>query len=274
MLTASRRIRLAPGEPLRRASRRPSIRLSSRAPTYADCPPPPVAVVAAEAAEAAVVAAAEVAEAAVVVAEAAGSSPANPQLVRLAAFSTLPAVWADRPDLVGIVTRWVEDVVAQPDERLGRAGPMCPALPGVLRDDTLLVGCVGRSIFTRPDSMNHALASVADQVFRTTNDLACALLAFPGIEPWETRGCVEFAVQRMRPTLVSRGAMIGSFHPYQTRRSRHNRAFQSMRAPTPLIGIRKLFTFDRPSLLDDEDALLAFDARCPDTRSHDRDDLQ
>lgn len=190
--------------------------------------------------------------------------------VRLTRVSALSRAWPEEPDLAASLTSWLEDVVARPDERLGRAGPMCPALPAVLHDDLLLVGRIDRADFTEPKTLDAILARIAAEITGNGNELMCAVLAFPSIETWEIRGCVEFAVERSRAAMVAQGAMIGSFHPYQTRPSRHNRAFQSMRAPTALVGVRRLFPFDRPSLVGDAAALLAFDARWPHSRTYEQ----
>ena len=218
-----------------------------------------------EAVEAAVEEAVEAVEAAV----AEDGSRQHAELpVRLTPLSTLSAGWPDAASLGSEIAASIHGVVARPDERLKRPGPMCPALPGVLRANALVAGLVPRECYTRPHSIDAVLLEVALTVLAHSSELACALLAFPDIRLWEIRNYVEFAVERARPSLVEIGAMTGSFHPLQTRPSRYNPSFQSMRAPVPLVGIRRLFPFDRPSLLGDSRALLAFDSRGEDNRPH------
>ncbi|MDH6705908.1 hypothetical protein P3T27_002630 [Kitasatospora sp. MAA19] len=165
---------------------------------------------------------------------------------------------------------------AHPD--LGRSGPVCPytqpslrrglfhiavAEPGADGDLPALVGEL-RAWYER------LLAGLVEESDR---ELLTVLLVLPGLDRTDST-VLDEAQRKAKDEFVEQGLMIGQFHPACEEPGLWNRSFRPLRAPVPLLAVRKLLVFDLPFLVDDEDHLAHYLARfAPEVPARIRDQL-
>ncbi|MFF7995009.1 DUF6875 domain-containing protein [Kitasatospora xanthocidica] len=177
------------------------------------------------------------------------------------------------------VLHWARRFLTAAHPDLGRSGPVCPYTQPSLRrglfhiavadgdggngDLPALVG----ELRSRYDALLAELAEESDR------ELLTVLLVLPGLDRADSTALDE-AQRKAKDEFVEQGLMIGQFHPVCEEPGLWNRTFRPLRAPVPLLAVRKLLVFDLPFLTGDETHLNHYLARfAPEVPARIRDQL-
>ncbi|MER7754506.1 DUF6875 domain-containing protein [Kitasatospora sp. NPDC097643] len=176
---------------------------------------------------------------------------------------------------------------AHPD--LGRSGPVCPYTQPSLRrglfhiavaDDFAAAGAGGSGSATGADlpALVGELRSHYEQLLagldgEDERELLTVLLLLPQLDRSDSTVLDELQ-RKAKDEFVEQGLMIGQFHPVCEEPGLWNHSFRPLRAPVPLLAVRKLLVFDLPFLTGDETHLAHYLARfAPQVPARIRDQL-
>jgi hypothetical protein len=166
------------------------------------------------------------------------------------------------------VADWTKNFVVKPNKDIGRAGPVCPFVPGALERKTLWLA---------PEQI--ANQSVPD-VVQLINDYKSLLLraqptegdglSFKAIVVVFTDSSADRAKDYLddvqiqdlkRPSYVEDGVVLGEFHERNEGAAVRNASFQPFKSPVPFLLIRHAVISDWVFFLDNEDWLSSWARR-------------
>ncbi|RGD56778.1 hypothetical protein DR950_02285 [Kitasatospora xanthocidica] len=156
---------------------------------------------------------------------------------------------------------------AHPD--LGRRGPVCPYTQPSLRRGLFHIAVPDTSPGISPGGDLPALvaelrahydALLADLAEESDRELLTVLLVLPQLDR-EDSTVLDELQRKAKDEFVEQGLMIGQFHPVCEEPGLWNHSFRPLRAPVPLLAVRKLLVFDLPFLTGDETHLNHYLAR-------------
>jgi hypothetical protein len=171
----------------------------------------------------------------------------------------------EREQVLAIAGKWLSDFICQPNEDVGRPGPVCPFVGPSLQAGTLRVevrpGCEEADT-----AMIHALISDMLTMFRETKwqhsnpTMHALLLLLPDLpqRSWRLLDECQLAV---KPALAEQGLMLGQFHPECTERAARNSEFQVARSPIPMLALRNMAFHDILFLHHEARCFNAYDQR-------------
>jgi hypothetical protein len=148
---------------------------------------------------------------------------------------------------------WVTSYIANEDRRLGRPGPVCPCVPGVLRTSSMHLVRIG------PDTHN-VLDVVKENGLRfletmrmkhSHSILYCVALIFTPFSPQHQGSLVEVHHQ-LKPWFIARGLMLGEFYPGNSKPSVHSSQVTPMDCPVHALVIRASTAHDLLFVENDE----------------------
>jgi hypothetical protein len=160
---------------------------------------------------------------------------------------------------------WLSDFICQPNEDVGRPGPVCPFVGPSLQAGTLRVEVM--SGYSKADApIIHALISDMVTMFRETKwqhsnpTMHALLFVLPDLpqQSWSLLDECQFAV---KPTLAEQGLMLGQFHPECTEPAARNNDFLVARSPIPMLALRNMAFHDILFLRHDARCFNAYDQR-------------
>ncbi|MGW6574929.1 DUF6875 domain-containing protein [Streptomyces sp. NPDC054945] len=145
---------------------------------------------------------------------------------------------------------WIEEVVAKPNPNLGRSGVVCPFIPGSLQAKTIWFALPDAHFYIPQDVMgvlNH-YRDVFEQispVIRPDAYFKTIIIAFPSIGPDRATRFIDDVQSELKSDFISRGLMLGEFHPENVAEGLHSRDFRPLQSPVPLLVIRRMVPPDR-----------------------------
>ena len=161
-------------------------------------------------------------------------------------------------DALRAVADWITTFLVRPHEDLGRAGPVCPFVPGSLERSTLWLA---------PERIgSRTVADIVDLV-RSYQSL------FLGTQPTDGDGVIyksivlvftDLSADRAReffddvlhdlavPSYVERGFVMGGFYEGNEGTAIYNSSFHPFTSPVPLLLIRQAVISDWMFFLDDD----------------------
>lgn len=156
------------------------------------------------------------------------------------------------------VADWITTFVARPDKDLGRAGPVCPFVPGAWERKTLWLAAEqigGRSV---PDVVD--LVSGYQRLFLgaqpTHGDDAiykAIVVVFTDLSPDRAREYFDDVLQDLAvPSYVDDGFVMGGFYESNEGTAIYNSSFRPFTSPVPFLLIRQAVISDWKFFLDDE----------------------
>jgi hypothetical protein len=160
---------------------------------------------------------------------------------------------AEQRGPVGEILAWARRYLVTSHPELGRSGPVCPYTQPSLHKGLFhlaaLAGAGGGGIAEAVEGLRSWYEKLATELSGPDRELLTILLVLPHLDP---RSSAELdAVQRQaKDRFVADGVMIGQFHPACDQPGLWNPRFPALRAPVPLLAIRKLVVFDLPFLMD------------------------
>jgi hypothetical protein len=176
------------------------------------------------------------------------------------------------PDLRQIAT-WAVEFLNAPNQQLGRRGPVCPYTRLSMDNNCFLLAWAGgehdvQSIESTVDQYRRWFMELLDQPGRTRQHLLTILVVLPGFDRTDS-GPLDALQGRLKDAFVREGLMVGQFHPHCEQSGLWNEDFRPLKAPIPLLAIRRMVASDLPFLLDSASHLSAYLNRfAPDIPSH------
>ncbi|MDX3586574.1 hypothetical protein OG920_08500 [Streptomyces europaeiscabiei] len=153
-------------------------------------------------------------------------------------------------DDLSLVLQWLRDYVGQPSPDLGRGGPVCPFVMPALQSGAMRlrfhygVSCEDdehiRSLIL--DELS-GFAATSTSTGRSGSSLSSLLVVLPdaGPEGWKV---IDALYSELKSSAVSKGLMIGQFHPDCDERAIRNEFFAVSKSPTCVIAIRHMAVHD------------------------------
>jgi hypothetical protein len=159
------------------------------------------------------------------------------------------------------VARWIETFVARPHEDLGRAGPVCPFVPGALERRTLWLASeqlAGRSV---PDAVQ--LVSDYKKLFLNTQPVdgddpsyKSLVVVFSDLPADRAKAFFDEVLQRLgAPSYVDDGLVMGGFYEGNEGTAIYNSSFRPFTAPVPFLLMRHAVISDWKFFLDNSEWL-------------------
>ena len=160
------------------------------------------------------------------------------------------------------VADWIRTFVARPNKDLGRAGPVCPFVPGA---------CERKTLWLAPERIaNQSVAGIVDLV----NGYKRLLLRAQPVEGQDTsyKAIVvvftdlsadrakqymgDVQIQHLKTlSYVEDGVVLGEFHERNEGSAIRNGSFQPFKSPVPFLLLRHAVISDWMFFLDNEDWL-------------------
>jgi hypothetical protein len=157
---------------------------------------------------------------------------------------------AQLPYLVEILA-WARRYLVSAHPELGRNGPVCP-----YTQPSLHKGLFHLAALSGEGDVNEAVESLRSWYERIGAGMAAAdrelltvLLVLPHLDYTDASG-LDALQAVAKDKFVADGLMIGQFHPVCEAPGLWNPDFKALRAPVPLLAIRKLVVFDLPFLVE------------------------
>ena len=151
-------------------------------------------------------------------------------------------------DAYNIISNWTRDYLAQPHSNLGRPGPVCPFTPEALLRDTLHIKVV--RFVSDPSREIEQAVIAAQQAFMDLEPAGegaiykAILLVFPDVALADAPVLIDATKERLKPSFVNSGLMLGEFHESNVGPGLHNDQFQPLRSPIPMLVIRFMVSSD------------------------------
>ncbi len=158
----------------------------------------------------------------------------------------------DLPCLIEIV-EWVKKFLARPHPNLGRPGVVCPFVPHSLRSNSIHLAVL-RTKDLCPEQVEEIVIRYRDTFLSMEvkeKELAinrAFLLIFPDVHIEDACQVIDTVQQKLKPSFVELGLMLGEFHNRSESPGLHNPNFRPLRSPIPLLVIRFMVEADLPFL--------------------------
>lgn len=174
------------------------------------------------------------------------------------------------------VLDWSRRVLVSGHPELGRTGPVCPYTQPSLRKGLFLLALLAGDGGTPAEAvagLRYWYERLAAGLGEEDRELLTVLMLLPGLDPADSTELDE--VQRAaKDSFVADGLMIGQFHPVCDEPGLWNEDFRPLRAPVPLLAVRRLLVFDLPFLVGADRHLDAYLQRfAPEIPARVRDQL-
>ena len=158
---------------------------------------------------------------------------------------------AEHQPHVAEILAWARKYLVSPHPELGRNGPVCP-----YTQPSLHKGLFHLAALDGEGDVNQAVEGLRGWYERigaalsaADRELLTVLLVLPHLDFDDASELDE--LQRVaKDKFVEDGLMIGQFHPVCDAPGLWNPDFKALRAPVPLLAIRKLVVFDLPFLVE------------------------
>jgi hypothetical protein len=172
------------------------------------------------------------------------------------------------------VLAWARSYLVSHNPELGRSGPVCPyTQPALRRNLFYLAMSMGVDVQAAVDCLRIWYERATSAIPTADQELLTVLLVLPHLDPVDPTPLDDLQ-RKAKDDFVDNGLMIGQFHPACEAPGLWNPHFRPLRAPIPLLAIRKLVVFDLPFLIDKKSHLDSFLRRfAPDIPSRVRGQL-
>jgi hypothetical protein len=159
------------------------------------------------------------------------------------------------------VADWIKTYVVKPHKDLGRAGPVCPFVPGALERETLWLALEQIADRDVPDVVE--LIGGYQRLFLdgqpTDGDDASykvIVVVFTDLSADRAQGVFGDVLQRLAvPSYVEDGIVFGPFYEGHEGTAIYNSSFRPFQSPVPFLFVRHGVISDWKFFLDNEDWL-------------------
>jgi hypothetical protein len=164
-------------------------------------------------------------------------------------------------DPLRAVADWIKSFVARSHKDLGRAGPVCPFVPGALERKTLWLAperIAGRGV---PHVVD--LIDGYKRVFLDTSptdgdaaDYKVIVVVFTDLRAARAQGVFHDVLQQVAaPSYVEDGIVFGPFYDGNAGTAINNASFRPFQSPVPFLFVRQGVIGDWKFFLNDQDWL-------------------
>ena len=160
------------------------------------------------------------------------------------------------PELA-VVLAWARSYLVSPNPDLGRKGPVCPYTQLALQRELFYLATTGVDVQRAVDCLRTWYETAVSAMPVADRELLTVLLVLPHLDPVDPTPLDDLQ-REAKDDFVENGLMIGQFHPSCEAPGLWNPHFHPLRAPIPLLAIRKLVVFDLPFLMEKRNHLESF----------------
>jgi len=185
---------------------------------------------------------------------------------------TMKLAESDRAALQAVAD-WIKTFVAKPHKDLGRAGPVCPFVPGSLERKTLWLASehiADRSAPAVAELMN-GIRRLLDAQPTDGDDTKYKVIVvvFPDLPADRAQGVFDDVLEQLAvPSYAEDGILFGPFHEGNEGTAIYNPSFRPFTSPVPFLFVRLGVVSDWKFFLDNEDLLNRWARRCGESAVH------
>jgi len=156
------------------------------------------------------------------------------------------------------VADWINTFVARPHEELGRAGPVCPFVPGALERKALWLApeqVADRDVPHVVELMSgyKSLFLDAEPADGDDANYKVIVVVFTDLPADRARGVFDDVLQQLAvPSYVEDGIVFGPFYKGNTGTAIYNESFRPFQSPAPFLFVRQGVISDWKFFLDDQ----------------------
>jgi hypothetical protein len=164
-------------------------------------------------------------------------------------------------DALHAVGDWIKTFVARPNEDLGRAGTVCPFVPGALERKTLWLAPEQIADRTVPDVVAlidgyKGLLLSAHPVEGDDANYKSIVVVFTDLAADRAKALLDDVLEQLGvPSYVEEGLVLGEFYESNEGTAIYNPRFRPLMSPVPFLLMRLAVITDWKFFLDDEDWL-------------------
>ncbi len=178
----------------------------------------------------------------------------NKVLIWTAAEVESGALPAEHLPYVREILSWAGRYLVSPHPELGRNGPVCPYTQPSLHKGLFHLAALTATngetdVRDAIESLRSWHERLSARISPTERELLTILLVLPQLD-YQDATALDDLQREAKDKFVNDGLMIGQFHPVCDQPGLWNEKFKALRAPVPLLAIRKLVVFDLPFLMD------------------------
>jgi hypothetical protein len=172
------------------------------------------------------------------------------------------------------VAGWIKTYVVKPHEDLGRAGPVCPFVPGALERKTLWLApeqIADRDVPAVVELINGYQRLFLDAQPTEGDDAnyKVIVVVFTDLSADRAQGVFDDVLQQLAvPSYVEDGIVFGPFYEGHEGTAIYNSSFRPFQSPVPFLFVRHGVTGDWKFFLDNEDWLNLWARRYGESAVH------
>jgi hypothetical protein len=157
------------------------------------------------------------------------------------------------------VADWIKTFVATPHKDLGRAGPVCPFVPGSLKRKTLWLApeqVADRSVPAVVELMNGYIGRLLEAQPTDGDDTKYKVIVvvFTDLPADRAQGVFDGVLQELAvPSYAKDGILFGPFYGGNEGTAIYNSSFRPFSSPVPFLFVRLRVVSDWKFFLDNED---------------------
>jgi Domain of unknown function (DUF6875) len=184
-------------------------------------------------------------------------------------------------DALHAVADWIKTFVVKPHKDLGRAGTVCPFVPGSLERKTLwlapeqiadrdvpevvelMSGYKKLLLDTRPAEGDHVIYNLDDVIYNVV------VVVFTDLSADRAQGVFDDVQKHLAvPSYVEDGILFGPYYEGNKGTAIYNSSFRPFQSPVPFLFVRHGVTGDWKFFLDDEEWLNLWARRYGESAVH------
>jgi hypothetical protein len=172
------------------------------------------------------------------------------------------------------VADWIKSFVARPHKDLGRAGAVCPFVPGSLERKTLWLApeqIADQSAPAVVELMNGYITRLLDAQPTDGDDTKykTIVVVFPDLPADRAQGVFDDVLQQLAvPSYAEDGILFGPFYEGNEGTAIYNSSFRPFTSPVPFLFVRLGVISDWKFFLDNEDMLTLWARRFGESAVH------
>jgi hypothetical protein len=172
------------------------------------------------------------------------------------------------------VADWIKSFVATPHKDLGRAGPVCPFVPGSLERKTLWLApeqIADRGVPAVVEVMNGYIRRLLDAQPTDGDDTKYKVIVvvFTDLPADRAQGIFDDVLQQLAvPSYAEDGILFGPFYEGNEGTAIYNSSFRPFTSPVPFLFVRHGVISDWKFFLDNEDLLTLWARRFGESAVH------
>jgi hypothetical protein len=159
------------------------------------------------------------------------------------------------------VADWIKTFVVKPHKDLGRAGPVCPFVPGSLERETLWLApeqIADRDVLEVVELMNCYKRLLLDTRPTDGDDIIynVIVVVFSDLPADRAQGVFDDILKHLAvPSYVEDGLLFGPYYEGNEGTAIYNSSFRPFQSPVPFLFVRHGVTGDWKFFLNDEEWL-------------------